>query len=322
MMSVVAPRLRDLRVRHRSSWSWDKPDLLFPVTSVADAKANWPHLSRMMWVQDALAANPSLTTQLGNSNFFWHYHPITFMAAINQLILGENREIPQAPFQTVISNVEVDENYFLTGYFDFVAGAFQPVNADNKAVRPYEFEGTGFSVTRANLACGASTSVPPTPHHPNPIPQGTLFSLALLEILERVAVRYNDQPRLAPRSLDITCASVCRGHVTEVVRCCRNESAPFQDHIKGLAIDFRPDRTQNNIRKLWNDLKTVCDAYNAQAHLHAGTACHGNLPVGFGGVEFKAQSDDVANKLNATPQQALTGPEINAFCIHLALTPV
>jgi len=69
-------------------------------------------------------------------------------------------------------------------------------------------------------------------------------------------------------------------------------------------------------------LKAVRDAYNAQAHLHAGTACHGNLPLAFGGVDFKTQDDAVTNKLNATPQLPLTNAEINAFCVHFALTPV
>ncbi|MGH9900339.1 MAG: hypothetical protein ACRD68_00700, partial [Pyrinomonadaceae bacterium] len=314
MMTVVAPHLRDLRVRHRSSWSWDRPDLLAGVASPASIQADWPHLSRMMWVQDALAANPALNQQLGNSNFFWHYHPITFMAAINKLIMGENREITQAPFHNVTSNVEVDEDYFLTNYFDFRAGAWHAANADNQPVRPYEIENTGFSMTRAELACRASTNAPPPPHSPNvPTPQGTRFSLALLEILARVRVRYN-----AP--LTITCAYVCPGHNTEINRCCRNEFWPFATHLNGTAIDFHPARNSANIISLWRELTTVRDAYNAQAHQHAGTACHGNLPVGFGGVGFMAQDDVVTGKLNATPQQALTRAEIDAFCVHLELT--
>lgn len=277
MMTVVAPRLRDIRVRHRSSWSWDRPELLNGVASPASIKMNWPHLSRMMWVQDALLANPDLVRQLGNSNFFWHYHPITFMAAINRLILGENREITQAPFQNVPSNVEVDEDYYLTTYFDFRAGAWQPANADNQPLKPYEFESTGFSVTRARLACEASKSAPPLPPSPDvPTPQGTKFSLALLEIFERVRGRFND-------SLAITCAYVCPGHIGEVGRCCRNDFQHVQAHLLGIAIDCHPDRTRDKILALWRELRTVRDAYNAQARLHAGTACHGNLPSGYGG---------------------------------------
>jgi hypothetical protein len=315
MTSVVAPKLRNLRVRHRSSWSWDRPDLLAGVASFSWVQANWPHLLRMMWVQDALAANSGLKTQLGDSNLFWHYHPITFMAAMNRLILGENRELVQAPLQGFTPNVEVDENYFLTEYVDFLGGTLRPANADNQRLKPYEFENTGFSITRAELACRASASAHPLPHFPNPIPQSTYFSLALLEVYERVRVRLN-----AP--LTITCASVCPGHMTEVERCCRNDVPHFQAHQGGTAIDFHPVPTLTTIQNLWQELRTVRDAYNAEARRNAGTACHGNLPSGFGGVEFKAQDDGVMNKLEANPPQALTNAEISSFCVHLALVPV
>lgn len=313
MMHDVAPKFRDLRVRHRSSWSWDKPELLRGVASDASIKSDWPHLSRMMWVQDALAANPDLKKQLGDSNFFWHYHPITFMAAINRLIVGENREITQTHFDDVKSNVEVDEDYFLTGYFDFTAGAWHAANADNNALKPYEFENTGFSVTRAELACKASTANPAPPHSPDvQPPQGTRFSLALLEVFERVRVRYG-----AP--LTITCAFICPAHRGEPGRCCRSEDWHVQRHVGGVAIDFHPARNKENIRKLWKELTTVRDDYNSKAHLYAGTACHGNLPAGFAGVEFLAQDQGVTEKLNASPQPVLTNAEINAFCVHFAL---
>lgn len=268
-----------------------------------------------MWVQDALAVNPDLRRQLGDSNFFWHYHPITFMAAINRLILHENREITDAPFHDVKTNVDVNEDYFLTNFVDFRAGNWNPASGDNSRVQPYEFvaAAAGFSATRADLACRASTAVPITPHSPDvPIPQETFFSLALLGLLERVRQRFD-------AALTITCAHVCAPHLSEAGRCCRNE---IQGHGNGVAIDFHPVRNGPSITSLWRELGTVRTEYNAEAHLHAGTACSGNLPVGFGGVDFKAQTDDVTTKLNASPPQALTAAEIRSFCVHLELTPV
>ena len=212
-----------------------------------------------------------------------------------------------------MTNVDVNEDYFLTNFVDFRAGTWNPANADNHRVQPYEFVGAGFSATRADLACRASTAVPITPHYPDvPTPQATYFSLALLGLFERVRQRFN-------AALTITCAHVCPGHLLEVGRCCRTETV---GHFRGVAVDFHPVRNAPNITSLWRELGTVRTAYNAEAHLHAGTACSGNLPVGFGGVDFKAQTDDVTTKLNASPPQALTAAEIRSFCVHLELTPV
>ena len=77
--------------------------------------AYWPHFERCSWAAAAVAANPDLTDQLGDENgVFWHYHPITFMAKVNTLIAGENREIEEERFTN--TNVQIDED----GYFTVV----------------------------------------------------------------------------------------------------------------------------------------------------------------------------------------------------------
>jgi hypothetical protein len=249
------------------------------------------------------------------------------MAAINRLTQAENREVAEEHFEDR-TNVELDEDGFLTDYFDFDAANTPPwnsANADNQTVRPLDVAPGGeFHFSRQDLACSASA----VNHVPNVSPpQKIKFALTLLDILERVRARFNS-------SLEVDCAHVCSGHTGEVDRCCRNDRPHILEHENGVAVDFHPSLSGNlaakntKIRRLWGQrapsgelsgMRAVCDSFNKEAAVHAGTASHADLPTGYAAVEFKAQNDVVTGKLNANPQQALATPEVNDFRVHLAL---
>ncbi|HEV8605855.1 MAG TPA: M23 family metallopeptidase [Tepidisphaeraceae bacterium] len=312
---AAAPKLRDLRVLHMSTWGWNKGMAFEAILLDPLWGSQLLHVQRMMWFEDALAANPVLKKQLGDKPLFWHYHPITFMAAINRLIVAENREIIEAPWQGAVANVEVNDDYFLTDFFDYDATVnppvWRPVAADAKKVEPYQ-EGK-FSFTRADLACRESTAAPVVPHSPNVSPpRQTQFSLALLEIVQRVRDRLGS-------AVDISCAYVCSTHTVETSRCCRSDVVHIFEHMHGIAVDIRPpgNATPATVKALWAEVKTVCDDFNKAAVLHAGRACCGNLPSNYTKVEFKAQDDPVTAKLNAGT--ALSAAEARAFAAHIAL---
>src|SRR5207249_5200284 len=100
-------------------------------------------------------------------------------------------------------------------------------------------------------------AVPPLPHDPNiDPPHATMFSMALLEALQRIRVRYN-------RNIVVECAYVCRAHLVESGRCCRGDADHIARHGDGVAVDFRPEpRNAANVQSLWRETRAVADAFN------------------------------------------------------------
>ena len=121
--------------------------------------------------------------------------------------------------------------------------------------------------------------------------------------------------------VEIKCAYICPGHTLETSRCCRNDIFHVLAHAQGIAVDIKPagNGTADTVKKLWAEIKTVCEDFNKSAALHAGRACCANLPANFTTVEFKAQDDAVTTKLNAATN--LSAAEARAFAAHIALMP-
>lgn len=308
----AAPYLRHYRIKFLSVWSWSKRQFVQTVGAEL-AEVIWPHVYRMTWMDDALAANPDLATQLGNTGFVWHYHPIFFMQRINALIRAENREFAETKasqdYDAVPTNVEVDDDNFLTQYFayDTATNNWSHENADGAPVMP--FAGSDFHFTRLDLACRDSIAAPPPPHNPADSPlKETKFALALLEILERNRVRYD-------RALTIEHAHICLTHVVEA-RCFAGRGG---EHFAGVAVDLRDaaGNTQARVANLWREVGAVCAAFNTDVAYHGSTSCIGTLPAGFDGVEFHAQNAAMEGKLDVgTP---LSAAELAGFRVHLGL---
>ena len=312
---LAAPSLRNHRLRCLSTWSWSKHVL---VDFLGDARADeiFTDVHRMTWMDDALAVNPDLATQLGDTGHVWHYHPVYFMQQINALIRADNREFAETEasqeYDDVPTNVEVDDDNFLTHYYSYntATDTWTLAAADATVVRP--FAGSDFKFTRRELACHDSAAVPPTAHLPaNAPPEETRFAYALLEVLQRIRVRYN-------RSLTIEQAHICPAHVGEV-RCPAGRSP---EHQAGVAVDFHDTagHTQALARRLWTEVGAICTAFNADVDLHGSTSCNGSLPPGYDGVEFHAQTAAVGAKLTAAT--ALTAVELAGFRVHLSLRAV
>ena len=317
----AAPQLRDAKALHKSEWSVTSESQIESLIPHRDRRrVLWPHISRFSWVAEAIAANPDLRTQLGDANgIFWHYHPVRFMQFVNQLILGENRETPESEYHD--TNVEISEDYFFVRFIRWNAGtnSYDTIGADNAEIRANDLSSVRstipspyrFRFTRENIACNQ----PGAHNPPQSPPQTTRFSVALLEILQRIRHHYN-------RGINITLSYVCSAHTGDNSICVMNSADAMRKHSQGVAVDFRPDRLNNmNCRNLWNSVVAIVDAFNrlmGPAYI-PGTPTQANLPRGYSSFRYQTHPATVQTKLTATPQQNLTAAEANAFRIHLEL---
>src|SRR6202011_1570206 len=135
---------------------------LTPVLPDAAARNTiWNKIKYLMWIADAGAACPDLSTQLCDATgMTWHYHPITFMEFVNQLVLRENGQVSEPDYGD--TNVTMRDE-FLTQFVNFASGAAVPVAADGTHVRPFSISSAGseYHFTRLDLACRL-----PAPHDP------------------------------------------------------------------------------------------------------------------------------------------------------------
>lgn len=309
----AAPRMRELRTLHKTEWSLtSEAELTTAIPSQRRRAQLWEHIERFTWVREAIAANPDLQTELCDGNgMLWHYHPIRFMAYVNKLILGENRERREEEDHAI--NVEVDEDNFITDYVDWSAasGQFEPAETDAEAIITHETDpGGGINFQRRAISCSVVGN-----HNPGPTPaQGTKFSLALLEILQRIRVHYNS-------GITIDRAFVCGGHVAPNT-CCLGTAGGAVQHGDGIAADIRPSNA-NPARclNLYRSLVTIDSIFDSHCGYGCAQPSQADLPEGYGALEYTIVPASAAAKLQATPPTALTAAEAAAFRIHLALAP-
>lgn len=331
---AAAPQLRNVKALHKSEWALtDEAQITSLVPHPDRRKVLWPHFRRFSWVTEAIAANPALQNQLGDAHgIFWHYHPITFMQHINQLILGENRQISEQAFPN--TNVIVDDDYFLGNFVNSSPAGFVQGAADAHPIRIWDVGGAAdaFPFTRQSIACQLGPGV----HSSGAIPTATHLSLALLDAVELVRRRRNS-------NIDIVLSHVCANHVGNNAVCIMNTPADLARHQNGLAIDIRlhpphpPHQlTQADCQNLWDDIGFVLQSLpgqqwgglNPKYSRYCGMDSQGNYPAGFSGIAYHT----VPAQLEANLQAGLgaqnnllmnlpPGWQLAQFGIHVELTP-
>ena len=302
-------RLRLVKSYYRSEWALQSRDNLDPVVPESRREAVWEKLRHFMWVSDAIAACPDLETQLcDRTGFFWHYHPITFMKFVNNLIREQNGETDESRYSQ--TNVEID-NGFLTRFLRrprwscpqnndthrwFADSGQCPTHsarqantgfitqaADSAAIRPYEISSTTFdyTLTREQIACSKAGN-----HAPGPTPPTeTRLCLALADIVESVRQRYGS-------AITVGTAHLCSTHGDFSVaanrrHCVLGTEAGLTAHKNGVAIDIGPaGDTAPNARRLWEAVEEVVEAYNTAAEAHGGEASRASIAEGYGEATF------------------------------------
>jgi hypothetical protein len=306
----AAPDLRLVKSFHKSEWSLTGPDALTPVLPDAAARNNlWNRIQHFMWVADAVAACPQLSTQLCDaSGMTWHYHPVTFMDFVNKLVMQENSHFADAEYRD--TNVTMSGE-FLTRFVNFSSGTAVPVAADNiKPVRPFSISATEaeYHFTRLDLACQM-----PGTHDPEETPpKGTKFHLSLLDVVENIRVAL-------AASVKVDLSYVCPAHNVEAnrTRCVLGTEASLKAHAEGLAIDIHPaNRTKETCRALWNAARDAAGVFRATCGEHGGEPSHAESQ---GHVQSIQISTTPAVESKLSSNTALTNAEISAFVIHLEL---
>ena len=310
----AAPDLRIVKAFHKSEWALTQESQIEALVPHPDRRrVLWPHFRRFSWVAEAVAALPRLANELGDAaGMFWHYHPITFMHHIDQLVAGENWESRESENHDV--NVEIDESGFLTRFVDWrnapAPGHFAAAAADNERLVPSEVSMAAdtYTFTRRDIACGQ-----PGNHAPGATPPTeTRFSYALLEAMERIRRHFN-------AGIDVTLSHVCQAHGVPAL-CVINEAAPLAEHQAGIAADIRPTNPNPaRCRQLWNSVAAILATLGPQyAHL-CGSPSQVDYPAGYHGIEQSTRPAAVEAKLRANPQENLTAAEAQDFRIHLRL---
>lgn len=301
-----ARRLRDVKSYHKSEWALTSADAFAPV--IRDARRRgvlWPLLRPFMWVADAVAACPDLTSQLCDANgMMWHYHPLTFMGLVNQLVLAENRQVNEPDLQN--TNVTM-ENGYLKRFVTYAGGVAQPALADAQVLRPFDISDTAhdafhYHFTRLDLACRSDVAPP----------NETRFNLALLDVLEGIRMLYN-------ASLRVHLAHVCAAHnvAANANACIMGTVDGLAAHALGHAVDVSPaNPNPARCRDVWRAARAVINRYNPTFDESAGEPSRGDLPAGFARVDM-ATTPAIQAKLEAN--QALTAAEAAAFRLHLEL---
>jgi hypothetical protein len=318
----AAPDLRGVKCYHKSEWALENADALLPVLPkpVAPYRIRmWEKLKHFMWVADAVAQCPDLSTQLCDATgFMWSYHPITFMEFANRLVLEENGQISEPDLSA--TNVSL-ENGYLTQYIHFAGGAALPQHADGDRVKPFDVSTPNkggapdffqYHFTRAELAC-----LGPGPHDPPPTPpQRTRFHLSLLDVLENIWVEYGNP-------ITVTCSHLCNGHrdskPANLSLCVLGTSYALENHSFGHAVDIRPAApTPLLCRKLWTAAVAAASALHSTCDAHGGEPSRGDLFGSYGLVRFLrvlTKPDAVQQKLETG--HPLTAAEAAACILHL-----
>ncbi len=316
----AAPRMRNVKVLHKSEWALDNEDQIKPLIPDDQKRAIfWPHIYRFSWFNEALSANPVLRRQLGDDGVFWHYHPVTFMYYINDLIGKENLERRER-FYTLNggnpqTNVEIDDDNFFTRFirWDNAANAFIPRNANSMRLAPNDISSAafGFTFTDSDVSCHECLS------NRQQIQQ-TRISVGLIEVLERIQSHYN-------RRIVVTAGYLCSDHRSMTSACVLNNPDSASEHSRGIAVDFKPygnPPSQRDCRELRQSTKAVVDGIMNVLNnntLH-GDILQNNFPRGFAGITYRT-IPSIENKLNANPPLSLDQSEPETFCIHLSLVP-
>lgn len=302
----ASAQLRNVKSHYRSEWALSSENDLAPLVPPARRASVWESLRHFMWLSDALSACSDIEAQLCDSNgFFWHYHPITFMAFVNRLILEENAEVQEPDFRN--TNVTIEEGY-LTRFLwrprwrcpsngsghewygdsgqcsthGARASNTQIVegSADNERLRPYDISNNtyDYQFTRAQVACqGAGAHTPgPTP------PERTRFSITLLDIIETIRRRYAGGNRIT-----VNCAHLCETHsedsATNRNQCVTGTAQALANHAQGIAVDISPNPANAaNARRLWTVVEEVIEDYNDSLDEEGGDASRADLTEGFG----------------------------------------
>ncbi len=305
----AAKDLRLVKSYHKSEWSLPNADSLKPLIKNDKARdAKWNKLKHFMWVADAIAACPDLTTQLCDANgMMWFYHPIKFMEVVNRFILEENREVSEP--SAVHTNVIMEEGY-LTEFVNFASGSAVSANADGAKVQPFDVSSNLFEYhfSRKEIACVATGA-----HSPGPTPpSATKFHISLLDLMESIRQQYAN-------SMDVKLSFLCSGHnVTANHNLCLLASADgLNTHAAGHAVDIKPSgATPAKCRSLWTAVKAAVTSSNASYGEHAGEPSRPDLPEGFSEIKILMNSE-IERKLNAGT--ALTSAQAAAFLIHLEM---
>jgi N-acetyl-anhydromuramyl-L-alanine amidase AmpD len=311
----VAGELRNAKVFHKSEWALTAEDQVTALIPHPNRrKILWPHIRRFSWVSEAVAANQSLNRDLGDADgMFWHYHPITFMQHMNELVLGENREIREEKYHE--TNVELSEDDFLTDFkrFDTASNSYLPVNVDQARIRINDLSNGNYQYkfTRADIACMQAGTHSPglTP------PQATRFSFALFEVMEQIHQYYG-------KDFQITLSYICTAHTSNNALCVMNDSSAMTSHDKGVAADIRPaNLTAAECRNLWNSVVAVIDPLNTKYQPYCGMPSQANLPEGYDRISYMTSPANVQTALMAKPQQNVPSSAVAGFKIHLELVP-
>lgn len=308
---TAAKELRKSKAMHKSEWALTSEDQIKTLIPNDDRrKVFWPHIRRFSWVAEAIAANARLRNELGDG-MFWHYHPITFMQHMNELVLHESRVLEEEKFHE--TNVQLSEDYFLTNFEGFNAGmnAYVPNNVDQQPIRIADYSNGQFAYqfTRADIAC-----MQPGPHDPPPTPaQSTRFSLALLEAMERIHQHLGASFRVA-------LSHVCDGHAANAGLCLMNDADSMVKHKDGIAVDIQPAAhpTAATCKSLWNSVVAVVTPLNEKCAAYCGAPSQGDLPGGYEGIRYTT-TDAPRAALTAVPQQDVAAADVPAFRIHLEL---
>ncbi len=307
----AAKDMRRIKSYHKSEWAMSSADQLTDlIPSRSLRESTWEKLRKFMWVADAVNVNPDIAAQLCDaSGFMWHYHPVTFMAFVNRLVLEENGEVEEPDMRN--TNVVMEGGY-LTRYVDYSTGAPVVAQADNQRLRPFDVSINTYEYrfNRSELACRA-----PGAHNPGPTPPtGTKFSVALLDLLESIRRRYN-------RSITCAIAYICSGHHTPANHhlCACGTDDGLSSHAKGHAIDIRPSGANAaRCQQLWNAASSAVDEYNVSAGDYGGEPSRTDLP-GTTSADLYARPDIQAKLQAGTP---LDAGEVANCIIHLELVSI
>jgi hypothetical protein len=305
----AAKDLRLVKSYHKSEWALANADALKPLIKNDKAReAKWEKLKHFMWVADAVAACPDLTTQLCDAKgMMWFYHPLKFMEVVNRLILEENREVSEPT--AVNTNVILEDGY-LTQFVRFTSGSPVTAQADAAKVQPFDVSSNLFEYhfTRKEIACLATGA-----HSPGPTPPTeTKFHLSLLDVIESIREQYAS-------SMSVKLSYLCSGHNVAANQnlCVVGSADGLNKHAAGHAVDIKPgSATPAKCRSLWTAAKAAVTSSNAAFGEHGGEPSRPDLPEGCSGIQI-VMTPQIQKKLEAgTP---LTNAEAAAFAIHIEM---
>ena len=310
------PGLRNAKTFHISEWALENADALTPIFSDSAGGREqrdllWATLQHFMWVRDALGLLPELEGQLCDSNGrCWHYHPVTFMKHVNELVLHENGQVDEPDLTE--TNV-VMQGGFITRFVDFSSGTREAATADDTAVRPYGISSGAqdYTITQAQIAC-RGTGV----HDPvGSPPAATRFSLALLDILTDIQKTYTG-------GFQVITSHLCNGHSQDneanLTQCVLGTIDGLRAHAAGLAVDIRPSgATAARCAQFWGAVTAAAQAFSSAAEHHGGEPSHSEQSYV---CDTAAVSTVPALQTKLEAETPLTPAECGSFIIHVELS--